>query len=232
MGSMINRICIGIFAATWVFAPARAADAVFPPGSRVGIAPPAGLTLSHSFVGFEDRNANALIAIAELPAEAYPEIEKTFTDDALKGQGMQVDQRQEVAISDGKGFIISARQQVAGVPTHKWILVAAKGGVTALVTAQLPEQSQQRYGDAVLRQSLTSIAVRPSVPAQEFLSLLPYSLNTLAGFRVVRAGQTIGRVGSTGRSTGPHLHYETRIDGEAVDPQKFLRAGTRLAQGR
>ena len=44
----------------------------------------------------------------------------------------------------------------------------------------------------------------------------------------IRIGQEIGRVGSTGRSTGPHLHYETRIDGEAVDPQKFLRAGLRL----
>ena len=47
----------------------------------------------------------------------------------------------------------------------------------------------------------------------------------------VRIGQVIGTVGSTGRSTGPHLHYETRIDGEAVDPQKFLRAGVRLSAG-
>jgi murein DD-endopeptidase MepM/ murein hydrolase activator NlpD len=44
----------------------------------------------------------------------------------------------------------------------------------------------------------------------------------------VRIGQTIGKVGSTGRSTGPHLHYETRINDEAVDPQRFLRAGIRL----
>jgi hypothetical protein len=44
----------------------------------------------------------------------------------------------------------------------------------------------------------------------------------------ISIGQTIGRVGSTGRSTGPHLHYETRIDGEAVNPLKFLRAGVRL----
>ncbi len=47
----------------------------------------------------------------------------------------------------------------------------------------------------------------------------------------IKIGQVIGAVGSTGRSTGPHLHYETRIDGDAVDPQKFLRAGVRLSQG-
>ncbi len=45
----------------------------------------------------------------------------------------------------------------------------------------------------------------------------------------VQVGQVLGAVGSTGRSTGPHLHYETRIDGEAVDPQRFLRAGARYA---
>ncbi|BAT60857.1 murein DD-endopeptidase MepM [Variibacter gotjawalensis] len=46
--------------------------------------------------------------------------------------------------------------------------------------------------------------------------------------QIVKPGQVVGRVGSTGRSTGPHLHYETRIDGEPVDPVKFLRAGSRL----
>ena len=46
--------------------------------------------------------------------------------------------------------------------------------------------------------------------------------------QTVHIGDIIGRIGSTGRSTGPHLHYETRINGEAVDPQKFLRAGLRL----
>jgi murein DD-endopeptidase MepM/ murein hydrolase activator NlpD len=46
--------------------------------------------------------------------------------------------------------------------------------------------------------------------------------------QTVRIGQIVGKIGSTGRSTGPHLHYETRVRGEAVDPQKFLRAGRRL----
>lgn len=46
---------------------------------------------------------------------------------------------------------------------------------------------------------------------------------------LVAVGQRVGRVGSTGRSTGPHLHYETRVNGEAVDPMRFVRAGVRLA---
>lgn len=45
----------------------------------------------------------------------------------------------------------------------------------------------------------------------------------------VALGQEIGRVGSTGRSTGPHLHYETRVNGEAVDPTRFIQAGARYA---
>jgi murein DD-endopeptidase MepM/ murein hydrolase activator NlpD len=49
--------------------------------------------------------------------------------------------------------------------------------------------------------------------------------------QTVRAGAVVGKLGSTGRSTGPHLHYETRLNGEAVNPQKFLDAGERLFGG-
>ncbi|MDR3493110.1 MAG: M23 family metallopeptidase [Ancalomicrobiaceae bacterium] len=44
----------------------------------------------------------------------------------------------------------------------------------------------------------------------------------------VKAGQIIGYAGSTGRSTAPHLHYETRVAGEAVNPTSYLDAGNRL----
>ena len=44
-----------------------------------------------------------------------------------------------------------------------------------------------------------------------------------AGQHIMR-GQQIGRMGSTGRSTGCHLHYEVRIDGRPVNPVPFMKA--------
>lgn len=44
------------------------------------------------------------------------------------------------------------------------------------------------------------------------------------------AGDAIGKTGSSGRSTGPHLHYEVRHNGEAVDPLRFLTVGKKVAQ--
>lgn len=46
----------------------------------------------------------------------------------------------------------------------------------------------------------------------------------------LNAGDLIGKTGSSGRSTGPHLHYEVRHNGEAIDPLRFLRVGKKVAR--
>lgn len=49
---------------------------------------------------------------------------------------------------------------------------------------------------------------------------------------IVRQGQHIADVGSTGRSTGAHLHFEIRVDDEAQDPMNFLQGGFNLRDAR
>jgi len=51
-----------------------------------------------------------------------------------------------------------------------------------------------------------------------------HKLNVKRG-QVVKKGDKLGGMGTTGRSSGTHLHYEVHFQGRGYDPDKFLKAG-------
>ena len=174
-------------------APAQAADVVYPAGSRIGLAPAPGLTVSTNFSGFEDRENRVAMLMVALPAAAYPDIATSTTPESLQKQGVTLDAREDIAHPLGKAFLVLGHQQIEGQRIRKWILVVSAGELTALVTVQVPEAAQSAYPEAAIRAALMSVSVRTTVPVKEQLSLLPFRMSELAGFKIggVIAGRAV-----------------------------------------
>jgi hypothetical protein len=188
MRQAVFGIAIAAFVAALAAAPARAADPVFPLNSRIGLTPPPGFVPSIKFPGFENPQADAAIVLVDLPAEAFPEVEKGFTDEALKTRGMTVDAREPIELQGGRGFIITGHQATGNLKKREIILAATLSGVTAIVSAQIAEAARAAVSEPAVREALKTTVVRANVPDAEKLSALPYRLGELAGFRVVRGG--------------------------------------------
>src|SRR5262249_30517807 len=147
---MILRLFI-VLALALGTSPAIAADATYPPGSRIGLAPPAGMVTSKNFFGYEDPNNNAAIILLALPAQAYPDTDKSVPGDALKRQGVTLETREDVPLPIGKAFLVTGHQAVENNTIRKWILVAGSSALTALVTVQIPDAAKTLYPDAAIR---------------------------------------------------------------------------------
>ncbi len=173
-----------VFALAVGAVPAAATDAAYPPGSRIGLAPPPGMVVSKNFFGYEDAENNAAIILLALPPQAYADLDKSISADALKQQGLTFETREDMPLSTGKAFLVLGHHEVENMKIRKWILVAASSGLTALVTVQIPEAAKALYPDAAIRAALATLAIRNTVPVEEQLSLLPFKVSDLAGFRV------------------------------------------------
>ena len=163
--------------------PSRAAEPIFPPGSRIGLVPPTGMVLSEAFAGFADPEKNAAILIATLPAAAYSQLDKTLDTEELRKQGITLEKREPMRLDAGKGFLLTGRQSAGKEHYRKWLLVLAAGDITALVSVQIPEPDTN-YPNNIVRTALATLAVRQKVPEDEQLGLLPFTVGDLAGFRV------------------------------------------------
>ncbi len=205
-------LAILVLAAAPAAAQAPAAGGVeYPAGSRIGLKPPAGMTASNSFPGFENREREAFIRLVALPDKAFAEIEKTMTAEALKTQGLNLIRRESAQVGGARGFIVQARQDTPAGRIRKWLLIAPLDDLTALISFEMPDRGKPAYTDAAIRSALLTAAARAKVPEAEQLSLLPFRLGDMAGFRLVgvipgRAAQlTDGPKDTVDQVDQPHI---------------------------
>ncbi len=210
----------GWFALVLLATPAMAADPVFPPGSRVGLVPPAGMVASNTFDGFADPSSDAAILITVLPAAAYSEIDKTLDLGAFKKQGVDLEKREPMQLSFGKGFLLTGRQVAEKTRYRKWLLVASASDFTAIVTVQVPERDAT-YSDRVVRTALATLSVRPKVPEEEELGLLPFAVGDFAGFHV--DGALRGRALMLSDASGPK-ESSTEANAGSLDAHMLIAA--------
>lgn len=111
---------------------------------------------------------------------------------------------------------------LGGRRSHKGIDIAAPTGTPIYATADgLVSKAEpfSSYGNYVAIEHGASVQTRYAHMSR---------IAVAAGARV-KKGDIIGYVGSTGRSTGPHLHYEVRVNGESVNPMLYMGSDSHRA---
>lgn len=157
------------------------AEPTFPPGSRIGLEPPKDMVLSKRFSGFENQGKVASISLSEMPAEAYPQLSASLSDDNLRRQGFTVTKREEVKLGGKAGFLITGTQSAGEVTLGKWVLGLSDPTMTALVVAQ-----GSGYDPKAMEQALKTVALRAPLPIKDQLASLAFKLGDTGGFRAVK----------------------------------------------
>ena len=177
---------IGLAPALVLATVALAAEPVFPPGSRVGLVPPPGMTLSKRFTGFETPRG-AAITLFEMPPAAAGALLSGVTAEGLKNQNIAMTGREELKIGGADAVLAAGDQEVSGIKLRKWIVVVPTPSLTAFAVAQdLP--GPDAYDEEAMLAALKSIAIRPPLSMDEQLEALPFRLGDRAGFKPVRTG--------------------------------------------
>jgi hypothetical protein len=165
-------------------ASALAADAVFPPGARVGMTPLVGLVAAKTFPGFTTEDQTVRVLVAELPAAAYGEVMNTFKTNPAMANGAKPE-----SLETGAGMAYYTAETVknaSGVFRH-YSMILSGGAFSGYVDVQVPENTTKIYSDDAVRQMFASAVIRKEVPIDEQLALMPFKVSALGDFKNVRA---------------------------------------------
>ena len=228
----MRRVLLTVFISLSVCATAIAAEPVFPPGARIGLVPPPpGMTVGTSFQGFEDRAHRVAMLVSEVSAQTYERIAQDFTSEAVRAGGMEEISRETLRLAFGDGLLVVTRDKDSAV--RKWVLLARTEDLTVTVIGIVPEAARDAYSDEVMRAAFASVVVRAKLTPDEMLSVLPYALRDLAGFRLLRANpdgtavMTLGPMDTSLPVQQPYFMITPRA-AEAPEPAERERFAQRL----
>jgi len=198
-----------------IAAPLRAAQASKP--ATLGSGDEKFRKLFSNWQKLEESSVPALAAVADAASDAR---QSAFTRTTANRHmsGVSIPSLMPVAtVRLTSSFGMREHPVLGGRRAHKGIDLAAPTGTPIHAAADGIISMAQWFGGYGLYVSIEhggSIQTRYGHMSR---------LNVADGQRVSK-GDIIGYVGTTGRSTGPHLHYEVRINGEAVNPLPYLQS--------
>jgi hypothetical protein len=174
--------------------PIQAADTVFPVGSHIGMVPPAGMSPSAAFPGFEDRERKAAILLTQVPGPAYEQFLKAMSSGAINIPGVSNAKRELMLTDGGAAHLVIGDQEAEGVKFRKWLMITRRNitqhGADAtfsfVVTAQVPADADDAYPEEVIRKALATVALRGAIPPEEILDNMPFRVTERANFEGVR----------------------------------------------
>ena len=163
--------------------PALAADAVFPPGLRLGMVPLVGLSTAKTFPGFESEDGSVKVLITELPPAAYGEVVSAFNSNPGGTNGVKQDKIETPA---GLAYFTTESGKAGETPVQRYSMIVPGAGFSGYVAVQIPENATKIYTDEAVRQMFASVVTRKQVSAEEQIGLMPFKITDLADFKDIR----------------------------------------------
>ncbi len=161
--------------------PAFAADALFPPGLRIGMVPLVGLTPARTFAGFESEDQRVKVLVAELPPQAYSEVMN-----ALKISSATAGVKPEsIETPAGMAYYTTETAKDGTSVVRRYSMILSGGTFSGYVAVQIPENAGKIYTDEAVRQMFASAVIRKEVPVEEQLGLMPFKVSQLGDFKNV-----------------------------------------------
>jgi len=229
----MTRVLFAFFISLMLGTAALAAEPVFPPGSRIGLVPPPGMMPSISLQGFEDRTNRVAMLVSEVSGQTYQRIAQEFTPEAIRQMGMEEVSRETLQLPFGEALLVVTRSGEQGNAVRKWALLARAEGLTVTVIAIVPEAARETYPDAAMHAAFASVVVRAKLTPEEMLAVLPYRLDDLGGFRLLRTGpdgtavMTLGPMDTSLPAQQPYFMITPR-SAETPEPAERDRFAQRL----